>query len=79
MSLLARPRKQLARPTNRRLLAQQLRGGYLGNIPTEFIRNARKYDPVPTMAHGQGIMWAGAEYGVQGVTELTECERCDDL
>ena len=53
-------------------------GGYLGDIPTEFIRNARKYDPSPSIAHGQSILWGGPNFGVQGVTELVQCERCDD-
>ena len=48
-------------------------GGYLGDIPTEFIRNARKYDPSPSIAHGQAILWGGGAYGVQGITELVEC------
>ena len=32
-------------------------GGYLGDIPAEFIRNARKYEPGPKIAHGQSLLW----------------------
>ena len=28
-------------------------GGFLGQIPDEFIRRARKYQPAPTVSHGQ--------------------------
>ena len=52
-------------------------GGYLGRIPVEFIQNARKHNPAPTVAHGQGLLWGGADHGVQGVTEL-EDESCAD-
>ena len=47
-------------------------GGFLGNIPVEFIRAARRHVPAPTVAHGQSLLWAGAEHGAQGVTELEE-------
>ena len=53
-------------------------GGFLGDIPTQFIQKARKYQPAPTIAHGQALMWGGPEQGVQGVTELVQCERCKD-
>jgi hypothetical protein len=53
-------------------------GGFLGGIPTEFIARARKYLPAPSIAHGQALLWGGGEGGVQGVSELTECEQCDD-
>ena len=53
-------------------------GGFLGSIPTEFIHKARKYDPSPTIAHGQALIWGGPEGGLQGVTELATCERCTD-
>ena len=55
-------------------------GGFLGDIPSEYIRNARKYMPSPTVAHGQSLLWSDdIETGVQGVTELEECERTQDL
>ena len=53
-------------------------GGYLGSIPAEYILKSRKYKPAPTISHGQALMWSGLEGGLQGVTELTECERCLD-
>ena len=53
-------------------------GGFLGDIPTEYIHNARQYKPSPTIAHGQALMWGGPKSGMQGVTELVECERCDN-
>ena len=53
-------------------------GGFLGAIPTEFIAKARKYQPAPSIAHGQALLWGGGEHGIQGVTELVQCERCDD-
>ena len=55
-------------------------GGFLGDIPTEYIRNARKYIPSPSIAHGQSLLWSDdVETGVQGVTELVECERTKGL
>ena len=53
-------------------------GGFLGGIPAEYIARARKYQPGPGLAHGQALFWAGPEHGIQGVTELMHCERCDD-
>ena len=55
-------------------------GGFLGDIPVEYIQNARKYSPTPCIAHGQSLLWSeDIETGIQGVTELTECERTKDL
>ena len=45
---------------------------------TEYIQKARKYSPAPTIAHGQSLLWGGPAEGLQGVTELVQCERCDD-
>ena len=53
-------------------------GGYLGAIPTDFIQRARMYKPAPTISHGQALLWSGPTGGLQGITELVECERCDD-
>lgn len=53
-------------------------GGFLGGIPCEYIARARKYQPAPTIAHGQALLWGGEDGGLQGVTELSQCERCDD-
>ena len=50
-------------------------GGFLGDIP-----NARKYAPTPNTAHGQSLLWCDdIETGIQGVTELQECERTKDV
>lgn len=55
-------------------------GGFLGDIPSEYMRNARKYTRSPTVAHGQSLLWSDdIETGVQGVTELEECERTQEL
>jgi len=54
-------------------------GGYLGNIPVEFIANARQYNPKVTISHGQSLLWGGPEnkdWSFHGVTELEESERC---
>ena len=53
-------------------------GGFLGGIPVDFILRARKYQPAPTISHGQALMWSGPKTGVQGITELHQCERQDD-
>ena len=53
-------------------------GGFLGAIPTDFIAAARKYAAGAGIAHGQSLIWGGNAFGLQGITELTECERCDD-
>ena len=53
-------------------------GGFLGSIPTEFIKASRKYQAAPTIAHGQALFWSGPENGIQGVSELVEVERCKD-
>jgi len=53
-------------------------GGFLADIPVEYIQRGRKYAPAPTISHGQSLFWAGAEFGMQGVTELVELERCKD-
>ena len=45
-------------------------GGFVGAIPTEYIKRARKYMPTPTVAHGQALFWAGPVGGFQGCTEL---------
>ncbi len=54
-------------------------GGYLANIPAEFIANARKYNPNVTISHGQSLLWGGPEnkeWAFHGITELEESERC---
>ena len=54
-------------------------GGFLGDIPFEYIQNSRQYAPSPSIAHGQSLVWSGPDTGVQGVTELSFCERTDDV
>ena len=54
-------------------------GGFLGDIPFEYIRNSRQYMPAPSISHGQSLVWSGPETGIQGVTELQKCERTDDV
>ena len=55
-------------------------GGFLGDIPVEHIRNARTCAPTPSIAHGQSLLWSDdIETGIQGVTELQECERTKDV
>ena len=54
-------------------------GGFVGNIPAEFIANARKYNPAVTISHGQSLLWGGVDnskWAFHGVTELEESERC---
>ena len=54
-------------------------GGFLGDIPFEFIRNSRQYMPSPSISHGQSLLWSGPEIGVQGVAQLEHSERTDDV
>ena len=54
-------------------------GGFLGDIPFEYIQNSRQYAPSPSISHGQSLVWSGPDTGVQGVTELEVCERTDDV
>ena len=54
-------------------------GGFLGDLPTEYIQNAREYTPAPNIAHGKSLLWSGPETGVQGVTKFNECERTKDM
>ena len=50
-------------------------GGFLGDIPCEFIQASRKDVPAPTVAHGQSLLWSDAPTRMTGVTELQQCER----
>ena len=54
-------------------------GGFLASIPSEYIQDARKYRPTPTVAHGHSLIWSGSDTGIAGVSELVQCERCDDV
>ena len=53
-------------------------GGFLADIPVEFIRQARRYNPKADIAHGQSIFWHDGEGCVQSMTELNECVRTED-
>ena len=53
-------------------------GGFLADIPVQYIQRARRYQPAPTISHGQALFWSGPENGIQGVSELVEVERCKD-
>ena len=53
-------------------------GGFLGDIPCEYIQASRKFTPAPNVAHGQSLVWSGPSTGIQGVTELETCERTND-
>ena len=53
-------------------------GGFLADIPTDYIHHGRRYHPAPTVRHGQALFWSGPAGGIQGVSELDECERCSD-
>ena len=56
-------------------------GGCLCDVPYEYISNSRQYAPAPSISHGQSLVWSELKEGtgVQGVTELTECERTKDV
>ena len=54
------------------------RGTFLGQIPWHLLTNtpSKKW---PLSARGQQLMWASAaDGGLQGVTELVQCERTQD-
>ena len=53
-------------------------GGFLGDIPHEYIARSRRYVPSACIAHGQSLVWSPPDTGIQGVTEFVQCERCDD-
>ena len=45
-----------------------------------YIQSARKSAPTPSIAHGRSLLWSDdIETGIQGVTELQECERTTDV
>ena len=56
----------------------EVREGFLADIPVDFRRNARIYDPKPDIAHGQAFFWHESQGSVQGITELTECVRTEE-
>ena len=54
-------------------------GGFLASIPVEYIQDAKKYRPTPTVAHGRSLLWSGPDTGIDGITEFHDCERCADV
>ena len=55
----------------------ELSGPFLGSLPTALLEEGHVRRG-PATAYGQLLLWGGAEHGVQGVTELTTCERTKD-
>ena len=53
------------------------RGTFLGEVPWEWLTNSRSKKVAHTM-HGQELVWGSAGQGIQGLTELIECERTRD-
>ena len=56
-------------------------GTAIATIPTELVQKARQYEAAPDVKHGHSLFWGKALNAgecVQGITELTECMRCDD-
>mgnify|MGYP003323788527 CR=1 FL=1 len=47
-------------------------GGFLGDIPSEYIQASRKFVPAPTIAHGQSLIWSGEK---QELPALQNCKR----
>ena len=48
-------------------------GGFLGDIPCEYIESSCRFAPAPSMSHGQSLIWSDRESGtgLQGVTALS--------
>ena len=53
-------------------------GTPINAIPTGFLRNARRYAPSATEDHGQYIFWGSGPGCVQGMDELTTCNRLEE-
>ena len=54
-------------------------GGFLGNIPAEWIKDVRKYVPKASISHGQSLLWGGPDqrlWAFHGLIDLEESERC---
>ena len=55
------------------------RGTFLGQIPWQLVTNTAS-KKLPLTLQGQQIVWASCEEGgLQGVTELVQCERTQDV
>ena len=53
------------------------RGTFIGEIPWEMITKASNKKVALTI-RGQELVWGAGDHGVQGVTELVQCERTRD-
>ena len=54
------------------------RGTFLGQIPWQLLTHVHS-KKLPLTLQGQQLVWASAEEGgLQGVTELVQCERTQD-
>ena len=38
-------------------------GGFLGDIPYEYIENCRRYAPAPSISFGQSLVWSDRQSG----------------
>ena len=56
-------------------------GCFLGDIPYEYIENYGKHTPAPFISFGQCLLWSDPKEGTgfEGVSELIDCERKQDL
>ena len=53
-------------------------GTHIKAIPTSFLRKAIQYAPSTTEEHGQYIFWGPGLGYVQGMDELTTCNRLEE-
>ena len=53
------------------------KGTFIGDIPWELLGGKKVSKQAPGL-HGQNLIWGGCEEGMQGVTELVQCERTKD-
>ena len=53
------------------------RGTFLGDVPWEWLTQSKTKKVAHTI-HGQELVWGTLPKGMQGVTQLTECERTRD-
>ena len=54
------------------------RGTFLGEVPWEWLTQGRTKKVAHTI-HGQELVWGESKSGIQGVTQLVECERTKDV
>ena len=53
------------------------KGTFLAEVPWDLLAGM-KASKQATAFHGQTLMWGGSDAGIQGMTELTTCERTRD-